>query len=107
MRIEKYKEEVITYAYICDSCGKESSHRRVCSICNRDICYKCINFDPRDIGDYSEKFCADCFQIGKPYLEKMSVEEEKFGAIIKEIEQDWRDEAIKKLKETKEQTMLR
>jgi hypothetical protein len=98
MRIEAGKEEVIKYSYICDICGNETSHHRICSICSRDICSDCTKFDPRDTGDYPEKYCDSCFNIGKKYLDQISIEEEKYDVIIENLEQEWRDEAIKAVK---------
>lgn len=102
MRIGTGKEEVIKYSYICDLCGKGTEHHRVCSICGRDICSSCTKFDPRDMGDYPEKYCDSCFNIGRKYLDRISTEQEKFDVLIEEIEQEWRDEAIKVVKISKE-----
>jgi len=84
MRVETGKEEVIKYSYICDICGKGTEHHRVCSICGRDLCSSCTKFDPRDMGDYPDKFCGQCFEIGQKYLDRIGIEQEK-----------WRDEAMK------------
>lgn len=102
MRIEAGKEEITKYSYICDICGKGTTYHRVCSICGRDSCFSCTKFDPRDIGDYPSLYCIHCFEIGKKYLDRISVEQEKFDALIEEIEQEWRDEAIKVVKINKE-----
>lgn len=101
MRIEAGKEEIIKYSYVCDICGKGTEHHRICSICGRDLCSSCTKFDPRDMGDYPEKFCDQCFNIGRKYLDRFSVEQEKFDTLIEEIEQEWRDEAIKAVKTTR------
>ena len=98
MRIEAGKEEIIKYSYICDLCGKETGYHRVCSICGRDICSSCTKFDPRDMGDYPEKYCESCFNIGQKYLGQISAEEEKCDVIVENLEQEWRDEATKVLK---------
>lgn len=102
MRIETGKEEVIKYSYICDLCGKGTGNHRVCGICGRDLCSSCTKFDPRDMGDYQEKYCDSCFNIGRKYLDRISAEQEKFDVLIEEIEQEWRDEAIKVVKISKE-----
>lgn len=98
LRIEAGREEVIQYAYICDLCKKGYRHGSVCSICGRDICTNCTKFDPRDMGDYPSKYCNECFDIGEKYLERISVEEEKHETVIATIEEEWRDEAIKAVK---------
>lgn len=95
MQIEVDRNEAIKYAYQCDLCGKVSAYRRICSICNRDICSDCTLFDPRCNIDYPEKYCTSCFKIGEKYIERMNEEQEKFDIIMEEIEQEWRDEAIK------------
>lgn len=96
MRIETGKEEIIKYSYICDICGKGTEHH--CSICGRDLCSSCTKFDPRDIGDYSDKYCGQCFHIGQIYLDRIIIEQEKFDDLIEKLEQEWRDEAIKAVK---------
>lgn len=92
----------IKYSYICDLCGKGTGHHRVCGICGRDLCSSCTKFDPRDMGDYPSVYCDHCFQIGQKYLDRISIEQEKFDALIEELEQEWRDEAIKVVKTSKE-----
>jgi len=101
MKVETGKEEVIKYSYRCDLCGKEAAHHRTCGICGRDICSDCTKFDPRDTGDYPEKYCVPCFQIGQKYLDQISSEEEKYDVIVENLEQEWRDEAIKAIKGSK------
>lgn len=95
MRIETGKEEVIKYSYICDLCGNGTGNNRVCSICGRDMCSGCTKFDPRDMEDYPSVYCDYCFQIGRKYLDQISIEQERFDTIIEKIEMGWKDEAIK------------
>jgi len=94
MRIDDDKEST-KYSYICDICGKGYSNNRTCSICNADICHGCTRLDPRSIGDYPEKFCIDCFNVGKKYLDLICIEQEKFDVLVENLEQEWRGEAIK------------
>lgn len=94
MKIEADSCDGIKYAYQCDLCGKVSSHRRVCYICNRDICTSCAFFDPRCDGDHPEKYCASCFNTGEKYFKRMEDERGKFDIIMEDIEQEWKDEAI-------------
>lgn len=101
MRIEAGKEEVIRYSYICDLCGKGTERHRVCSICGRDLCSSCTKFDSRDMGDYPENYCSHCFKVGYKYLGQIEVEQEKFDRIVEELEQRWKDEAIKNIKESR------
>lgn len=100
MRIETGK--IIKYSYVCDLCGKGTEHHRVCGICGRDLCSSCTKFGPRDMGDYPDKFCSQCLDVGQKYLDRISVEQEKFDAIVEDLEQEWRDEAIKVVKISKE-----
>ena len=102
MKIESGREEVIRYSYICDLCGKGTEHHRVCSICSRDLCSNCTKFDPRDMGDYPEKYCYNCFKVGDKYLRQISIEEEKCETIVEKLEQEWRDEALESIKSTEE-----
>lgn len=99
MQIEWSKEEIINYVYQCDLCGKASAHRITCSICDRDMCSDCTKFEPRDMGDYPSRYCSDCFNVGTKYLDKISIEQEKFDATVEKLEKEWRDEAIKSIKD--------
>lgn len=101
MEIDTGEEEVIKYSYICGICGKKTEHHRVCSICGRDLCSSCTKFNLRDMGDYLEKYCELCFNIGQKYLDQISIEEEKCDAIVKNLKQGWRDEAVKAIKNDK------
>lgn len=101
--IETGREEVIQYSYICDLCKKGYKHGSNCSICGRDICSSCTRHDPRDIGDYPSKYCSECFAIGEKYLEQIKVEEEKHETAIATIEEEWRDEALKAVKNNMKQ----
>lgn len=97
------KEEIVKYFYKCDLCGTLSTYKRSCNICGKDICYNCTKFDPRspgmgDTGNYPEKYCLSCFNIGKKYIDRMNKEQEKFDTLIEEIEQEWRDESIRSIK---------
>lgn len=98
MQIEAGKEEITKYFYRCDLCGKDSAHRRTCSICGRDMCHDCTRFEPRDIGDYPSRYCRDCFNVGGKYLDQISIEQEKFDVTVENLEKEWRDEAIKSIK---------
>lgn len=98
MRIEAGREEVIQYSYLCDLCKKGYKHGSICCICGRDICSSCTRFDPRCMGDYPSRYCDSCFKIGEKYLEQTNIEEEKHSAILEKIEQEWKDEAIKVVK---------
>ena len=97
------KEESRTYTVsVCDFCGVESWHRvKGCSMCKRDICSQCAIFTDSEClkegsfwGDYPDYYCEQCWEIGKPFIEKIhnirNEAEEKEGAIMNE----WR-EAIK------------
>ncbi len=104
MKIEVDREERIKFVYQCDLCGKISIHRKICSICNRDICSDCTVFDPICSGDCQDKYCSACFNIGEKYIDKISEEQEKFDTIIENLKKEWIDEAIKAMRLTKEQT---
>ncbi len=95
MKVEVDREETIRFAYQCDLCGKISTHKRFCCICSRDICSDCTKFDPRSYGDCPDKYCLDCFKIGEKYIDRMNEEEKRHDSVIEEIDQEWRDEAMK------------
>lgn len=86
--------EMMKFVYSCDLCGKISRHRRICSICNRDICSSCTFFDPRCIEDYRDMYCESCFNIGEEYFRRMEEERKKFDIVIEEIEKEWKEKAI-------------
>ena len=50
------------------------------------------------MGDYPEKYCNCCFKVGDKYLRQIEVEQEKFDMLIEDLEQEWRDEAMKIIK---------
>ncbi len=105
MRIEAGKEDVIEYSYICDLCKKSYRYGSHCSICCRDICTSCTKFDPRDTGGHLSTYCNDCFAIGEKYIDRINAEEEKHETFIATIEEEWKDEALKAVKNNKQKIL--
>ena len=61
---------------ICDDCGKKIHWDLQCSVsrceyCNKDLCEKCIAIEKPTDGDYREVYCKRCWDIAKPYHEKI------------------------------------
>ena len=53
--------------YVCDVCGQEDIVAVSCCLCHRHICSgtssECRYFDPRDFGDYPDKYCPKCYKL--------------------------------------------
>lgn len=87
---------------ICDICGANAKGRQ-CRICGRDICNIHAHWEyDRYGGDYSEKYCIECWEIGKPYRDKLEELEKKYGSEIARVEEEWKSEALNKKRKTKE-----
>lgn len=64
------EKEVEVITYICDICKKESKRRESfihCTLCKRLVCYgtfsSCTQYDPRESGDYPNKYCPICYEL--------------------------------------------
>ena len=87
----------------CDCCGKEieSFTDYTCYICKKTICPECIGHREMWFDDYSEVYCEHCWEIGKPYFNKIELLQEKILILydeICELETEWRSECINNLK---------
>lgn len=66
--VENIKTE--TEKIFCDICFEEiPSHRYICSVCERDICYSCFG-KPREIEGIGVMPCPICRKI-KKYIPKI------------------------------------
>jgi hypothetical protein len=69
VKIPAQKEKtILKEQYVCDICGKSSQNpMSKCILCGKDLCNgtfsKCRLFDPRDYGDYPNKYCPRCYEI--------------------------------------------
>lgn len=90
---KKQVEEIIM-EYTCDICGKPASGRK-CHICTIDICEQHTHREPDKWGgDYSDKFCIECWEIGKPFREKMEEVENRLYNEVGNINKEWKIMAI-------------
>jgi len=96
-RIEQY--EVKEHKYFCDYCGELIPYSRYepiyCCMCERDICDSHVAYQEYE-GDTLEKYCPECWELGKEYLAK--IEE------LEEEEERLYDEWHKKCKEKTEES---
>lgn len=75
----------------CDGCGKKISWDLQCSVsrceyCGKDLCEKCIAHEISTTGDYREVYCKGCWDIAKPYHEKIADLEDKIETLYNECE---------------------
>lgn len=92
--------EIITYT--CDRCDiiLDSHNGRIlqndprwgiCTLCKRDLCNKCGIYNPADDGDYPDKMCSKCWDIGKPFRLKMGEARNRFYEEEDRIDKEWRE----------------
>lgn len=87
---------------ICDICG-ETAKGRQCCICGRDVCNIHAHFEnDRYGGDYSEKYCIECWEISKSFRDKKEELEKKYESDIANVEKEWKNEVLNKKRKTKE-----
>jgi len=78
--------------YYCDICEKIAKNK--CYLCGIDICNKHTVFDDRCSGDYPDKYCENCWNIGEKYRKKIQeIEDEAYEKIGQEDE-NWKEEAV-------------
>jgi hypothetical protein len=98
-KTEKRIREISEDHYFCDLCGKGMRYYGTCSMCGRDICKKCTEYDERDNGDYPNKYCKECWEIGRIFRELEEIVrnefEMKLEEMLEEIQKQWISEAIK------------
>lgn len=89
----KRKVEETIIEYTCDICGAQAPGRKCC-ICEIDICELHTHREPDKWGDHSEKYCAECWEIGKPFREIIEEVENRLYNEIDNINKEWRNTAI-------------
>lgn len=87
--------------YFCDECGKRTGFNNICIMCKKYLCSKCIVFDDRDYGDYPDRYCQKCWEIGRPYRLKIAELEQECDEKIEELQNNW--EKIAELREVAKQ----
>ena len=82
--------------YRCDECNKIVDMLYPCTICGRLLCFesKCYVFDTRQTGDYPDKYCRHCWNIGQPYLKRMVLLQDRCDAEIEELEETWKHNEV-------------
>mgnify|MGYP001503139107 CR=1 FL=1 len=71
--------------FFCDDCKKEVDTLTHCDKCDGQFCVKCI-IEEYNGGDYYDKYCKKCWNIMKPFRERIKVLEDKEEEIYKEME---------------------
>ena len=107
--MKKEREEIkkiIVENYYCDICGDKAEdswgNPYICRICHRNICNKhLIRDDSWDSGDYPDKYCKNCWDIGKKYRDEIEKIKESSEAEADKKNEEWYQKAIKDLKENK------
>lgn len=95
MRTETKRTVIETTTHVtCDICGGPGTVKGIpwqtCIICKRDVCFHHSREDPRyNWGDYSDYICSECYEIGKPYLEKIKEEETRHEKTLECLEKKW------------------
>jgi len=90
-KIPAQKARVIEkQVFVCDFCEKQS-HLTSCSICRRDVCTSCGDYDFGSISDFPDRYCPTCYELRF----------KKYGKQLDKIEKDaWKakEAIIKKIK---------
>lgn len=94
MRVESTHTQIVdSIDYFCDWCGKKVDPYpwfggvAACVICGRHTCSEhAANWHEMNTGsDYEEEFCHECWEIGKPYRDRIGQLEDEVEA----LQQDW------------------
>ena len=87
---------VKTRIYVCDECFKTVSDKRLwpCVVCGKLICFDCYIPDERDPGDYPDKYCQNCWDVGQPYRKRMVQLQDICDEAIEKLEETWKNNAI-------------
>jgi len=58
----------------CDSRAEQQYESNTCSICKRDVCrkHKKESLSNDSFSDYTDYICLECYDISKPFYEKMA-----------------------------------
>lgn len=63
--------------YGCDVCGTDMAKRYVCCMCEKDLCRKCMIYNPEDTGDYPDVLCKECWDLGDEFRKERDRLEQK------------------------------
>lgn len=75
----------------CDICRRKIDLQvyslDICEFCGRDICQKCAEISPEDIGgDCTRYICLKCVEIVKPFYTQLELLDEQKDKIHSEME---------------------
>ena len=93
---EMFKEKTVVRnvtikTYHCDVCGKRL-HRKlqcsqaICEYCGKELCDKCVANEMSTDGDYRETYCEKCWNIAKPYHDKINTLEDEMERLAIECD---------------------
>lgn len=54
-------EMVDNFTGTCERCGNTSEKTRACSVCGKQVCDSCVDFDWMNCLDTSLLVCQDCY----------------------------------------------
>ena len=73
---------------------KHESKRKVEEITVCGACRQHTHREPDKWGDYSEKYCTECWGIGNPFRYSMEEVENRLNNEIDNIDKEWKNIAI-------------
>jgi hypothetical protein len=99
---EEVGEEIVRTLYdiTCDFCNIKTKGissvllpKWHCKICKRDTCHKCMRYDYRYSDDYPDKYCPECWEVGKHYLKLLEIEQYRHDDKVDDLEKRWFEKA--------------
>ena len=92
------QKETTTEQIFCDVCEKEylGFFQYQCCMCRKDLCMDCRIDHPYEGGDYPQRFCPSCFEICKPFIERIKVREEEQYKEIEAIEEEMKQAILRR-----------
>jgi len=58
-------------------------------MCRKDICKKCLTYDPNDHGDYPDAYCTKCWELGASYHSERIRLESEMDAKLDILHVEW------------------
>ena len=94
------KKEQHRYCDFCSLKAEVQYESNTCSICKRDVCkkHKIQSLNNDSWSDYTDFICLECFEISKPFHEKMKELEEQSDKLYEEMEFKCKENRKNKLK---------
>ena len=101
MAVNTITEEVVAHTkqvtvITCDVCSTRLGGRFYkCYMCSKDLCYHHTVYDNRDSGDYPDKYCQPCWDIGESYRLMEAEAADRYYDELDKIHQQWKAAATK------------